>query len=96
MKELFLFLNIKNTLFQRTNYAQRIKTLIMPKPNHKNSTTFEENASELGTFGKRELVKKAKNVSKQYCVGKGDGFKLEDCETKTGFNLGEEGKNTGK
>ena len=56
------------------------------------SKDFEENARELGTLSKKELVKKAKNFSKQYCVGNGDGFKLKDYETKASFNLGEEGK----
>lgn len=64
----------------------------MSKSNNKKSNDFEENARELGTLGKKELVKKAKNFSKQYRVGNGDGFKLKDYETKAGFNLGEEGK----
>ncbi|MBC7847474.1 MAG: polyphosphate kinase 2 family protein [Flavobacterium sp.] len=64
----------------------------MSKSNNKNSNNFEENAGELGTLGKKELVKKAENFSKQYCVGNGDGFKLKDYETKASFNLGEEGK----
>lgn len=64
----------------------------MSKSNNKKSNDFEENARELGTLGKKELVKKAKNFSKQYRVGDGDGFKLKDYETKASFNLGEEGK----
>lgn len=64
----------------------------MSKSNNKKSNDFEENARELGTLGKKELVKKAKNFSNQYRVGDGDGFKLEDYETKASFNLGEEGK----
>ncbi len=64
----------------------------MSKSNNKKSNNFEENARELGSLGKKELVKKAKNFSKQYRVGDGDGFKLKDYETKASFNLGEEGK----
>ena len=64
----------------------------MSKSNNKKANEFEKNARELGTLSKKELVKKAKNFSKQYCVGNGDGFKLEDYETKASFNLGEEGK----
>ena len=64
----------------------------MSKSNHKNSNDFEENARELGNLSKKELVKKAKNFSKQYCVGNGEGFKLKDYETKASFNLGDEGK----
>ena len=64
----------------------------MSKSNNKKSNDFEENARELGNLSKKELVKKAKNFSKQYCVGNGEGFKLKDYETKASFNLGEEGK----
>ncbi|SHF82319.1 polyphosphate:nucleotide phosphotransferase, PPK2 family [Flavobacterium fluvii] len=64
----------------------------MSKSNHKNSNAFEKNARELSTLSKKELVKKAKNFSKQYCVGDGKNFKLKDYETKASFNLGEEGK----
>lgn len=64
----------------------------MSKSNNKKSNEFKKNARELSTLSKKELVKKAKNFSKQYCVGNGDGFKLGDYETKASFNLGEEGK----
>ena len=64
----------------------------MSKSNQNNSNDFEKNARELSTLSKKELVKKAKNFSKQYCVGNGEGFKLKDYETKASFNLGEEGK----
>ena len=64
----------------------------MSKSNNKKSNDFEENARELVNLSKKELVKKAKNFSKQYCVGNGEGFKLKDYETKASFNLGEEGK----
>ena len=64
----------------------------MSKSNNKKSNDFEENARELGNLSKKELVKKAKIFSKQYCVGNGEGFKLKDYETKASFNLGEEGK----
>ena len=64
----------------------------MSKSNNKKSNDFEENARELGNLSKKELVKKAKNFSKQYCVGNGEGVKLKDYETKASFNLGEEGK----
>ena len=64
----------------------------MSKSNNKKSNDFEENARELGNLSKKELVKKAKNFSKQYCVGNGEGFKLKDYETKASFNLGEEEK----
>ncbi len=56
------------------------------------SNNFEETARELNNLSKKELIKKAKNFSKQYCVGKGDDFRLKDYETKASFNLGPEGK----
>lgn len=64
----------------------------MSKSNPKNSNIFEENTRELNNLSKKELIKKAKNFSKQYCVGKGDDFRLKDYETKASFNLGPEGK----
>ena len=64
----------------------------MSKKNKSDSNPPEVNLMNLSTLSKKELVKKAKNFSKQYCVGKGEGFKLKDYETKAGFNLGEEGK----
>ncbi|QBN17677.1 polyphosphate kinase 2 family protein [Flavobacterium nackdongense] len=56
------------------------------------SDHFEENARNLSNLSKKELIKKAKNFSKQYCVGKGDNFRLKDYETKASFKLGEDGK----
>lgn len=47
---------------------------------------------ELSTLSKKELIKKAENFSKQYRVGKVEGFKLKNYETKASFNLGPEGK----
>ncbi|WP_396169833.1 polyphosphate kinase 2 family protein [Flavobacterium sp.] len=56
------------------------------------SNNFEENARNLSNLSKKELVKRAKNFSKQYCVGKGDDFRLEEYETKASFHLGDDGK----
>jgi PPK2 family polyphosphate:nucleotide phosphotransferase len=64
----------------------------MSKSNHKNSNNFEENARELVNASKKELIKKAKNFSNQYCIGDGGNFRLDHCETKASFNLGPEGK----
>ncbi|POY38779.1 hypothetical protein C3L50_11630 [Flavobacterium alvei] len=64
----------------------------MAKSNNKKSNNFEKNAKELNTLSKKELIKRAKNFSKQYCVGKGEDFKLKEYETKASFDLGEEGK----
>ena len=64
----------------------------MSKSNKKEQNDFEERLIDLSTLSKKELVQRAKKFSKQYCGGDGDGFRLKDYETKTSFNLGEEGK----
>ena len=64
----------------------------MSKSDNKNSNHFAENARELANLSKKELVKKAENFSKQYCVGNGNDFRLEDYETKASFNLNKGGK----
>lgn len=64
----------------------------MSKSNPKISNEFEKKASELSTLGKKKLVKKAKNFSKQYRISDGDSFILKDFETKAHFNLEDEGK----
>ena len=56
------------------------------------SNNFEENARELNKLSKKELIKKAENFSKHYCVGKGDDFRLKNYETTASFNLSSEGK----
>jgi PPK2 family polyphosphate:nucleotide phosphotransferase len=56
------------------------------------SNNFEENAQELNKLSKKELIKKAENFSKRYCVGNGQDFRLKDYETKASFNLSSEGK----
>lgn len=56
------------------------------------SNNFEENARELNNLSKKELIKKAEKFSKQYCVGKGDDFRLKHYETKASFDLGSDGK----
>lgn len=58
----------------------------------KSKKDSEEITSKIVTLDKKELVKKAKKFSKQYCIGKGDGFKLKDYETEANFKLGDEGK----
>jgi len=64
----------------------------MSKSNNENSNSFQENARELSTISKKDLVEKAKNFSKQYRVSDGKDFRLKDYETEAGFNLGPEGK----
>ena len=64
----------------------------MSKLDNKKSNHFAENARELANLSKKELVKKAENFSKQYCVGNGNDFRLEDYETKASFNLNKGGK----
>lgn len=63
----------------------------MSKTNKSKSDESHLNSLDFN-LSKKELIKKAKNFSKQYCVGDGEDFKLKDYETKASFNLGEEGK----
>ncbi|WP_310559936.1 polyphosphate kinase 2 family protein [Flavobacterium sp.] len=56
------------------------------------SNNFEKNALELHNLTNKELIKKAENFSKQYCVGKGDDFRLKKYETKASFNLDSDDK----
>ena len=46
----------------------------------------------LTTSGKKELIKRAKKFSKNYCVGDGQKFKLKDYKTKPSVDLGAEDK----
>lgn len=64
----------------------------MSKSSKKDLNDFEKKAQDLSNVSKKELFKRAKNFSKQYCVGKGDGFRLKDYETRASLNLGPEGK----
>ncbi len=64
----------------------------MSKSNSEKSNNFEENARKLVNSNKKELVKKSKIFSKQYRIGKNEGFKLKDYETRASFDLGDEGK----
>lgn len=61
-----------------------------------NLKSDELNSQNFKPLKKKELLKKAKNFSKQYCVGNGENFKLKDYETKASFNLGSEEKSLEK
>lgn len=64
----------------------------MSKSNKKELNDFEEKLIDLNSLTKKELIQRAKKFSKQYCVGDGEDFKLNDYESKASFNLGDEGK----
>lgn len=64
----------------------------MSKSSNNESNNFEDKLIDLNNLSKKELVQRAKIFSKQYWVGDGENFKLNDYETKASFNLGEEGK----
>jgi PPK2 family polyphosphate:nucleotide phosphotransferase len=64
----------------------------MSKSSKKEPEKLQEKMNELNQLSKKELIKKAKQFSKLYCVGDGDGFKLKNYETKASFNLGSEEK----
>ncbi|MES2575547.1 MAG: polyphosphate kinase 2 family protein [Bacteroidota bacterium] len=60
----------------------------MAKTNQRESNDTDSKLIDLKSLSKKELIQRAKKFSKQYCVGKGDGFKLKDYETEASFNLG--------
>jgi PPK2 family polyphosphate:nucleotide phosphotransferase len=64
----------------------------MSKNNKKDSNDSNSNPMDLSTLSKKSIIDRAKKFSKQYCVGNGNDFRLEDYETKASFNLGPEGK----
>jgi len=47
---------------------------------------------DLTNLGKKELIKRAKKFSKQYCVGDGKKFRLKDYTSKPNVDLGAEDK----
>lgn len=52
----------------------------------------KSNPLDVTTLSKRELIEQAKKFSNQYCVGKGEKFRLEDYKTSANFDLGPEDK----
>lgn len=64
----------------------------MAKTNKMGSNTEEKDIMNLSTLSKKSIIERAKKFSKQYCVGNGNDFRLEDYETKASFNLGSEEK----
>jgi PPK2 family polyphosphate:nucleotide phosphotransferase len=64
----------------------------MSKNNKKDSNDSNSNPMDLSTLSKKSIIDRAKKFSKQYCVGNGNDFRLENYETKASFNLGPEGK----
>ena len=64
----------------------------MSKNNKKDSDDSNLNPMDLSKLSKKSIIDRAKKFSKQYCVGNGNDFRLEDYETKASFNLGSEEK----
>ena len=56
------------------------------------SNDSESNLMDLSKLSKKTIIELSKKFSKQYCVGNGNDFRLEDYETKASFNLGSEEK----
>lgn len=52
----------------------------------------ESKLENLATLSKKEIIKRAKEFSKRYCVGDGKKFKLKDYKTKPHLDLGPEDK----
>jgi PPK2 family polyphosphate:nucleotide phosphotransferase len=53
---------------------------------------MKEKLENLRKLSKKELIKRARKFSKQYCVGDGEKFHLEDYKTKPEVDLGAEDK----
>ncbi len=64
----------------------------MSKTNKPKSNDPESNLMDLSKLSKKTIIERAKKFSKQYCVGNGNDFRLENYETKASFNIGSEGK----
>ena len=64
----------------------------MSKKNKKDSNDSESHPMDLSNLSKTEIIERAKKFSKQYCVGKGNDFRLKDYETEANFKLGPEDK----
>lgn len=64
----------------------------MSKNNKKDSNDSDSNPMDLSKLSKKAIIERAKKFSKQYCVGNGNDFRLENYETKASFNLGPEDK----
>jgi PPK2 family polyphosphate:nucleotide phosphotransferase len=64
----------------------------MSKNNKPDSNASEENMMDLSTLSKKVIIERAKQFSKQYCVGNGNDFRLKDYETRASFNLDPEEK----
>jgi PPK2 family polyphosphate:nucleotide phosphotransferase len=64
----------------------------MSKNNKKGSNDSNSNPMDLSKLSKKTIIERSKKFSKQYCVGNGNDFRLEDYETKASFNLGVEEK----
>lgn len=62
----------------------------MSKTNKLKSNDPEANLMDLSKLSKKTIIERAKKFAKQYCVGNGTDFRLEDYETKASFNLGSE------
>jgi len=62
------------------------------KKKSKISDSKREEISNLENISSKELIKKAKKFSEQYCVGDGSKFSLKNYKTKANFKLGPEDK----
>lgn len=64
----------------------------MSKTDKPKSNDSDSNLMDLSKLSKKTIIERSKKFSKQYCVGNGNDFRLEDYETEASFNLGPEGK----
>lgn len=74
------------TRTKATAKAKNAKKKITIKP------VLNERIREIQKISKKELIKRARKFSDQYCVGNGEKFRLKDYKTKANFDLGQEDK----
>jgi len=80
---------------KKTRRATKIKTdtkHVKKSAASSYSGNMNDRLEKLDTIGRKELVKRAKKFSENYCVGDGTKFRLKNYKTKAGFDLGPEGK----
>ena len=84
----------KAKIIQKKAPAKPIQNAVKVKAKSGSKLTKgqKENMTSLENDSKKELIKKAKKFSEQFCVGDGAKFKLKDYSSKANFDLGPEDK----
>ncbi len=76
----------------KTAKADPGNSKIKEKNKVKSADSNWEKVTHLENSSKREIIKKAKSFSEQFCVGDGAKFRLKNYKTKANFDLGSDDK----